>query len=234
MHITEAIILAGGEGTRLKNAVPDLPKCMAPVNARPFISFVIDYLLSQKIERFIFALGKGHQIITQYLNTQYATLDRHCVIENEPLGTGGAIRLACRETTADSVLVVNGDSLFKIDVSNLSILHKASAADCSIALKPMANTGRYGKVKMNAEGKIESFEEKKNTESGLVNGGVYILNVPEFLKLPFAGNFSFEKEFLESGNHRISGLVQDEYFIDIGTPEDFEKVQLELRHPTLP
>ena len=97
----EAIILAGGFGIRLHSVVPGLPKCMAPVAGQPFLKHVIRYLLSQAIEKFIFSLGYRHEVIQQYLDTQYAypghepaTVFRYAV-EPEPLGTGGAIRLAC-------------------------------------------------------------------------------------------------------------------------------------------
>ncbi|MFZ1311906.1 MAG: NTP transferase domain-containing protein, partial [Chitinophagaceae bacterium] len=89
--IKEAIILAGGLGTRLRESVPDLPKCMAPVAGRPFLFHVINYLRSQGVEKFIFSLGYKHELIEDYLSTQFPTLSYQCVIEEEPLGTGGAI-----------------------------------------------------------------------------------------------------------------------------------------------
>src|SRR6185295_19332572 len=97
--IKQAIILAGGFGTRLKDAVPDLPKCMAPVNGRPFLFYVINYLRSQGIERFIFSLGYKHEVIEEYLTDQFSTLNFQCSVEETPLGTGGAIKLACSKTT---------------------------------------------------------------------------------------------------------------------------------------
>jgi len=110
----EAIILAGGLGTRLRDAVPDLPKCMAPVAGRPFVSFVIDYLRMQGIERFIFSLGYKSGVIEEFLQKEYPTLDYTSVIEPEPLGTGGAIRLAIQKTVSRNIVVANGDTLFKI------------------------------------------------------------------------------------------------------------------------
>src|SRR6185295_17533011 len=95
MKIEEVIILAGGLGTRLRNTIPDLPKCMAPVAGRPFLFYVINYLRSEGIEKFIFSIGYKQEVIADYLNDHFATLDYTCVIEDEPLGTGGAIKLAC-------------------------------------------------------------------------------------------------------------------------------------------
>src|SRR3981081_785371 len=106
----EAIILAGGLGTRLKEAVADLPKCMAPVNNKPFISFVTDHLQRQGIEKFIFSLGYKSEAFTNYLSELFPSKNYQLVIEKEPLGTGGAIRLACSHAKEKNVVVVNGDS----------------------------------------------------------------------------------------------------------------------------
>ena len=110
--IKETIILAGGFGTRLREALPDLPKCMAPVNGRPFLYYVINYLRSQGIEKFIFSLGYKHEVIEAWLQTDFPTLDFQCLVEKEPLGTGGAILASCYKTSEQTVLVVNGDTLF--------------------------------------------------------------------------------------------------------------------------
>ena len=157
MKITEAIILAGGLGTRLRDAVPDLPKCMAPVAGRPFLFYVINYLRSQGIEKFIFSLGYKHEIIEEWLADQFATLDYQCVIEDEPLGTGGAILLACKKATEKNVLVANGDTLFKINAEQLVSLHLEKDADCTLSLKPMKDFDRYGVVELNETDAVKQF-----------------------------------------------------------------------------
>src|SRR5215510_8853889 len=119
MKIDEAIILAGGLGTRLRDTVPDLPKCMAPVAGRPFLFYAINYLRSQGLEKFIFSLGYKHEVIEDWLANQFATLDYQTIIEHEPLGTGGAIQAACRIAKGKTVIVANGDTLFKVDVQEL-------------------------------------------------------------------------------------------------------------------
>lgn len=131
MIITEAIILAGGLGTRLREAVPDVPKCMAPVNGKPFIGYVIDYLMQQGITHFIFALGYKAGAIEQYITTAYPGLQIKFSVEEDPLGTGGAIKLACTHTSQTSVLVANGDTLFKIDLIELGSFHTLSGASCT-------------------------------------------------------------------------------------------------------
>src|SRR5688572_27909966 len=118
-NVTEAIILAGGLGTRLRDTVPDLPKCMAPVAGRPFIFHVINYLRSQGIERFIFSLGYRHEIIEDYLNNNFSSLDHVVVIESSPLGTGGAIKLACEAATSKTLVLANGDTLYKVNLESM-------------------------------------------------------------------------------------------------------------------
>jgi D-glycero-alpha-D-manno-heptose 1-phosphate guanylyltransferase len=230
----EAIILAGGLGTRLRNAVPDLPKCMAPVAGRPFIAHVIDYLRMQGVQHFIFSLGYKSDVIESYLINHYPTLDYSVITENEPLGTGGAIHLAIQKARDKNVLIANGDTLFKADVKSLLSFHFAQEAECTLALKPMHHFDRYGVVETNENGRIISFKEKQFYENGLINGGIYILNKEKFLSHSFDQKFSFEKDYLEryytEGN--LFGSVQQGYFIDIGIPEDYNKAQTDLQqHP---
>jgi D-glycero-alpha-D-manno-heptose 1-phosphate guanylyltransferase len=231
MKITECIILAGGLGTRLRSAVPDLPKCMAPVNGKPFIGFVIDYLKSQGIEKFIFSLGYKSEIIIDFINTQYSILNSQFSIEEEPLGTGGAVKLSCSKVFGKNVLVTNGDTIFKIDVNNLAAFHFICGADCTLSLKPMKNFDRYGVVELKKDYSIQNFKEKNFYEEGLINGGLYALNIEKFWGENLPEKFSFEKDYLEKlyNQRRMYGVVQDEYFIDIGIPEDYKKAQLELK-----
>jgi D-glycero-alpha-D-manno-heptose 1-phosphate guanylyltransferase len=230
VHLSEAIILAGGLGTRLRSAVPELPKCMAPILAKPFIGYLLDYLIQQGIERFIFSLGYKHQVIEQYLDTQYGHLNRMYSVEEEPLGTGGAIRLAATHAKTENVLVVNGDTFFRCDIPSLAQFHHTHDADCSLCLKPMKAFDRYGVVAVDEDQRVTQFHEKQFYEQGLINGGVYALKVGSFLKQHLPAKFSFEKDYLESKQQdkRIYGMVQDAYFIDIGIPADFEKAQTEL------
>lgn len=231
----EVIILAGGLGTRLRTAVPDLPKCMAPVAGRPFLSHVIDYFRMQGIQQFIFSLGYKAEVITDYLKEFYPTLQYRCVIEDEPLGTGGAIQLACQAATAENVLVANGDTLFKINYKTLAAFHQQHHAECTIALKPMKNFERYGVVVLDKNESIESFQEKKFYAEGLINGGIYLINREKFIARSLPQKFSFEKDYLEmqAAKGNLFGCVQDSYFIDIGIPGDFQQAQSDLQKPKL-
>ncbi len=228
--IKTAIILAGGLGTRLRAVVPELPKAMAPVLAKPFIGYIMDYCTQQGVEKYIFALGYKHEVIEQYLHTQYEHCNLNFSIEQEPGGTGGAIRQACLMANDESVLVLNGDTLFKVSLEKLSSFHQASGAHCTLALKPMRDFDRYGAVEINSNGSVKSFMEKKFYHQGLINGGVYALNARLFLAEALPEKFSFEKDYLEAYYKTLAfyGFVQDEYFIDIGIPEDFERAQTEM------
>lgn len=235
--IKECIILAGGLGTRLRSVISELPKCMAPVGGKPFLSYVIAHLQNEGVEKFIFSVGYKSDVITEYLNSQTTNYKLQTPnfqiqysIESEPLGTGGAIKLACTKASQKNVLVVNGDTLFKININKLDAFHNMCGADCTVSLKPMQNFDRYGVVELNKDYSIKSFKEKQYYEAGLINGGVYLLHAEKFLKEDLPEKFSFEKDYLETfyDKRRMYGVVQDEYFIDIGIPEDYERAQTEL------
>lgn len=228
--IKEAIILAGGLGTRLLDAVPDVPKCMAPINGVPFIKYLIEHLQKQGIEKFIFALGHKSDVFEKFLEHDLPTVRYKLSVEDEPLGTGGAVKLACKKAGDKSVLVANGDTLFKIDRLKLVGFHELSGANCTLSLKCMKHFDRYGVVELDEDLSIKAFKEKQRYESGLINGGVYALHVEKFLDEKLPEKFSFEKDYLEAfyDKRRMFGVEQDEYFIDIGIPEDYEKAQRDL------
>ena len=259
MIIKEAIILAGGLGTRLRDAVPELPKCMAPVGGRPFIHYVTDYFRKSGIEHFIFALGYKSDYFDEFFAEAFPGAEasggadggsvsgfgsgdpgagsgapgRNAVsysvsLEQEPLGTGGAIRQACTLAKTGTVLILNGDTFFRIDLTALSAFHTEKDADCSLCLKPMRDFDRFGVVELDERQRVLDFREKQHYASGLINGGVYALNTRRFLDEGLPEKFSFEKDYLEKGDRSLYGIVQDNYFIDIGIPEDYRRVQEEI------
>ncbi len=231
MPVKECIILAGGLGTRLRSVVSDLPKCMAPVAGQPFLKHVIRYLLSQGIEKFIFSLGYKHEVIEDFLNYEFPTLNYQVSVEEDTLGTGGAIQLSCKRTTEKNVLVVNGDTLFKATIETAAAFHIENNAECTLMLKPMRSFDRYGAVDLDNDFTVKKFLEKQFFETGDINAGVYILNVESFLDKDLPEKFSFEKDYLEKfyPDRKIYGMIQDSYFIDIGIPEDFNRAQEELK-----
>ena len=228
--ITEAIVLAGGLGTRLKSVVANLPKSLAPVAGRPFLAYLLDHAKRQGIEKFVFALGYKTELIESFVRKYLPQETYSFSIETEPLGTGGAIYKACKKVSSADTIVLNADTFFGIQYPQLATLHEQRKASCSLGLKPMKDFERYGAVEMDEKNIIRGFTEKKYQSTGNINGGVYALNVGPFLQKSFPEVFSFEKDYLEKecqkGN--ILGFVSDTYFIDIGVPEDYNKAQTEL------
>jgi D-glycero-alpha-D-manno-heptose 1-phosphate guanylyltransferase len=225
--IKEAIILAGGLGTRLRSSVPDLPKCMAPVGGRPFIGWITDYFRRAGISNFVFALGYKSAAFEEFFRAYFPLGGYTVSLEAEPLGTGGAIRQACTMAREKTVLVLNGDTFFRIGLAALSAFHRERRADCTLCLKPMRDFDRFGVVEQDMDQRVIGFREKQAYHEGLINGGVYALDREGFLREDLPEVFSFEKDYLEKmlDDRRIYGLVQDDFFIDIGIPEDYQRVQ---------
>lgn len=223
----DVIILAGGLGTRLRSVVSDLPKCMAPVNGKPFLQILIERLQQQGRGRIILSTGYLSETVEAWVREQYPDPQLAICREETPLGTGGAIRAAIALSNATDVLVCNGDTLFDVDVARLFAYHRTMQADCTVALKPMREFDRYGRVELGEDGWVRAFREKEPCPDGLINGGVYVIRRQALLQLDLPEKFSFEATYL--AKHQIAGMVQDAYFIDIGVPEDFTRAQTELK-----
>ena len=232
--LKEAIILAGGFGTRLQAVVSDVPKPMAPINNEPFLNYVFDYLLHYKIEHVVLSTGYLADKISDYYKNEYRGIKISYTKEETPLGTGGGIRLAMTKCYTSDVLVLNGDSFFDVNITDHFNNHISKQADCSLALRKVFNASRYGTILLGIENAIETFKEKNNIEqTGLINGGVYILNRKLYLsKTNEAVPFSIEKDFYESriNELHIFGFEYDGYFIDIGIPEDYNKAQTDFKN----
>jgi D-glycero-alpha-D-manno-heptose 1-phosphate guanylyltransferase len=226
----ECIILAGGLGTRLQSVVQDVPKCMAPVNGKPFLHYLFDYAEQQGCSRVILSLGYKHEVVTEWLATQQRAFAIDYVIETEPLGTGGGIQLAMQKATEQHVIVLNGDTMFRVPLQLMMQFHLDKKAGTTIALKPMLNFDRYGLVNTDTDNRIIQFEEKKYQAEGLINGGVYIIHKDSLASKTLPGKFSFEKDYFEAFVQEgdMYGFVSDGYFIDIGIPSDYERAQKDL------
>lgn len=224
-----AIVLAGGFGTRLQKVVSELPKPMAPVAGKPFLQYVLDYLDRQGINQTVLAVGYLRETIIQYFGDAYNGITIKYSVEDEPLGTGGAIKQACDLVEEENVFVINGDTFFDVDLAELFQFHISKNAFLSVALKKMEKFDRYGTVELNHENKITGFREKKYLDEGLINGGIYCLNKKIFPS-SIPQKFSFETEILEKEiqSGKIFGLESKGYFIDIGIPEDYEKAQIDF------
>jgi D-glycero-alpha-D-manno-heptose 1-phosphate guanylyltransferase len=187
-------------------------------------------LAQQKIERIILSLGYRSEQVREYFEQTPQLAEIIYVMEPEPLGTGGAIKLALQQARSSQVLVTNGDSLSAVNLEQLANAHHLFHATATISLKHMKQFSRYGSVLLNENGRITSFREKLYCAEGLINTGVYALDRLRFNELAFPEKFSFEKDFLERycADGIVSGFVQDAYFIDIGIPEDYERANREL------
>lgn len=225
--VREAVILAGGLGTRLRSVIHELPKVMAPVNGKPFLHYLLVELEAQGVREITLAVGYLKESIMEWCAHRYPELTIRYAVEDAPLGTGGAIANALGQCTSEHVLLVNGDTYFRLDYAALDEFHHGNGAICSLALKPMRDFDRYGSVVVDDDLRITSFLEKTYRESGLINAGVYIINRQEFSSRDWPAVFSFEKNFLERevSTGELFGFVSDGYFIDIGIPSDYEKAQ---------
>ena len=172
-----------------------------------------------------------HEIIEEYIQSNHPQLKVKFSVENEPLGTGGAIKQALNLCEEENVMVVNGDTLFETNNYALWKQHIKNNSSCTLKLKPMQNFERYGAVTINESKIITAFSEKKYMEKGLINGGVYLINRNSFNQLNLPQKFSFEKDFLEKYLHTLTmiGVQDNGYFIDIGIPEDFKKANEEIK-----
>ena len=225
--IKTAIILAGGFGTRLQSVVSEVPKPMAPVAGHPFLEFLLAYAYHQGIQKAILSVGYKHELIEAHFKKEYRGMKIEYAIEEEPLGTGGAIWNALQFCAKETVLVMNGDSLLEVDIQALGRLKTEKSADMLLSLKPMQDFDRYGVVEVDEDLRILQFMEKTYRKTGLINGGVYCFDTEWAEKLPVSGRFSFEKDVLETfvGTHAFFGFISTGYFIDIGIPEDYQRAQ---------
>lgn len=228
----EAIILAGGAGTRLQGVVRDVPKPMADINGKPFICYLLDYLAAYDVKKILLSVGYRYEIIRDYFGSQYKDMDIRYVIEDKPLGTGGALKKALMVAEGEEFIVLNGDTFFNLNLGKMVSFHRAENSMLTIAVKPMHDFDRYGTVIIKDKRAV-SFEEKSFKHFGYINGGIYVIKktISEFFDYD-KNTFSFETDFLYKKINDIYPCVFicDDYFIDIGIPDDYKKAQKELSH----
>ena len=217
----EVIILAGGLGTRLRPAVSDIPKCLAPVAGVPFLEYLLEWLQNAGATRIIFSIGYLGEQVKEQVNSKERPFEAVWACEDTPLGTGGAIRAALSMAREECIYVVNGDTFFPVSLADMPL-----AAPITLALKPMKDFDRYGAVDVSG-GKVTAFREKQFCKEGLINGGVYALRKSLLDLQAFPEKFSFEKEILEPYAEKglVDACICDSFFIDIGIPEDYALAQ---------
>lgn len=224
----EAIVLAGGFGTRLQPVVSDVPKPMAPMDEdeTPFLAYLLRELASQGVTRIILSVGYLGELIQEYFGTRFAGMKIDYVKETFPLGTGGAVKAALSVCRSQHVFVVNGDTFFAVDLPSMLAAHYSSKADFTLAACEMSNFDRYGTLDLAVDGRILAFREKTFCQQGYINGGVYCLSASILSKLP-EERFSLEKDVMEKwvAEWRMYAFISQGYFVDIGIPTDYEKAR---------
>ncbi|HEY1647415.1 MAG TPA: nucleotidyltransferase family protein [Terracidiphilus sp.] len=229
----EAIVLAGGLGTRIAAKLSGVPKPMAPIAGRPFLEILLNQLHRAGCTRVILSVGHLHSVIQNHFGNHFGNgvggMRVDYVIESAPLGTGGAIRTALREVTQRSALVLNGDTFLDADYAAMMRFHETQAAGLTIAITPCADIARYGGV-MAAEGRIRGFQEKGHSGAGWINAGAYAIDKALQWPAHLKEKFSFETDFLAPEIARLAPAAYEVngFFLDIGVPEDLDRAQTEL------
>ena len=230
----KAVILVGGEGTRLRPLTCNIPKAMVPVLNRPFLEHMIDHLKGHGIDDIILALSYlPHQIQSYFGDGDSFGIRLTYVVESSPLGTAGAVKNV-EQHLNETFLVFNGDIFTDIDLGAMIRLHRQRGAKVTIALTPVEDPTRYGVVEANAEGRVQRFIEKPSREEApcnTVNAGAYILEPDALSHIPPGLSFSFERElfpYLLDIGDPVYGYPSDAYWIDIGTLEEYQTLHQDL------
>lgn len=224
----EAIILAGGFGTRLRQVVPDLPKPMAPVEGRPFLEILLTFLSRKGFQRVVLSLGYMADKVASHFGAHFAGMELIYVIEKTPLGTGGAVRLSLTKCKSDHVFVFNGDTFLDLEVAKVEEHWKVHNKPIIVSRK-IQDTARYGRLE-NLGGRVIGFSEKGIVGPGFINAGCYVLPTDILDDFVLGKPFSLEEDFLAKTveTYRFDLFITKGHFIDIGVPEDYVRAQKEL------
>ena len=228
--VDEAIVLAGGLGTRLRSVVADLPKPLAPVCGRPFVAYLLDLLAGQGMRRAVLATGYLGEQVEAVLGAFWQGMELVYSREPEPLGTGGAIVLALRHIHGAACFVLNGDTYLRLDYAAFDTQTCRHGAALGIALAETADVSRYGAVETR-NGCVHAFAEKGHHGPGYINAGVYLMQRELLDAFPLGSHFSFETDVMQPmvGRQIIAAFTNTRGFIDIGVPEDYARAQHMLR-----
>lgn len=227
----EAIVLAGGFGTRLSHVLVDLPKPLAPVNGRPFIAYLLDALAGNGVRHAVLATGYLAEKIESALGSDWQGMRLSYSVEDVPLGTGGAVRRAAAATSGGPLVVLNGDTYLEFDANAFAGAMRAAGADLGVALARVPDVARYGAVTV-SDGRVVTFGEKIGQGPGQINAGVYYFSPAAVRALPARESFSMETEVLQpaAAAGRLHAYDDTDGFIDIGIPEDYARAQDLARH----
>lgn len=223
----DALVLAGGLGTRLRAAAPDHPKVLAPVAGRPFVTWLLEYLSVQGLRRAVLCTGHAADDVERAVGPRVADLSVRFSREHDPLGTGGALRAALALTTSDPVLVLNGDSLLMADLPDFVVFHDSHAgASASLALAEVPDTADSGRVELDAAGRVASFAEKRRSGPGLVSAGVYLVARSCLSAIPAGRAISLEGEVMPDWIRAgVWGWRSGGKLLDVGTPASYRRAE---------
>lgn len=221
----EAVVLAGGVGRRLRRAVPDLPKPLAPIGGRPFLEVLLTALSAKGFRRVILSLGYMAEKVVAHFGCRFAGMELIHEIEPAPLGTGGAVRRALTRCREDQVFVFNGDTFLDLDTAGVEALWRRKRAPVIVA-REVADAARYGRLEVR-NGRVACFSEKTSPGYGLVNAGCYLFPTDLFDGFSSDQAFSLEVDFLPGAvaGREFSVFISKGRFIDIGTPEEYARAE---------
>lgn len=228
----QAILLAGGLGTRLRAVVSDRPKPMALIGDKPFMEYVVHELSLHGITNIIFAVGyKGSMVEEYFKDGSGFGVSVSYAYEEELLGTAGAIKNAGQYVTDDQFFVLNADTFYQMDYGRLAKVMEEGSLDMALVLREVSDISRYGAAVLE-NGRLTGFNEKSEEKRpGTINGGVYLMKRKLLSRIP-AGKVSLEQEMIPEwmkAGAALGGIVNDGYFIDIGVPEDYYKFQSDVQ-----
>jgi D-glycero-alpha-D-manno-heptose 1-phosphate guanylyltransferase len=225
--IEEAIVLAGGFGTRLRGIVDDVPKPLAPVAGRPFLAWLLDALAGQGLRRAVLATGYMGDQVEAAMGTAWRGMALAYSREQAPLGTGGAITLASQRIDGDAFFVLNGDTWLTLDYAAFDKATQESGARLGMALAAVPDVSRYGAVRVE-DGRVTGFAEKGHRGPGHINAGVYCMQRSLLDGCPAAQAFSFENRVLAPfvARENVAAYAGTGDFIDIGVPNDYRRAQI--------
>lgn len=232
----DALVLCGGLGTRLRPLVSGRPKPLADVGGRPFLTILLGSLTRQGVRRFVLCAGFLADAIEALRSQLGDGGEVEISREPSPLGTGGAVFHAMERVRSDPFLVLNGDSICRVDLAAMLHFHRAQRARLTIAVCPAPDVGGvggrldYGRVRLGPDDSIASFDEKASDARGLVNAGVYLIDPVFFERRAPRGAFSLERDLFPScGPGEAFGFRLADSVIDIGTPERYLEAEHALR-----
>ena len=225
----EAIVLAGGFGTRLRKVVPDLPKPMAPIGGRPFLEILLTSLANKGFNHVVLSVGYMATTIADHFGDGFAGLELVYVTEEEPLGTGGAVRAALDHCVSDHAFILNGDTFLDFEADRIEALWQSHRNPIIVGCQ-VHDTDRYGRLIIE-QGRVVGFMEKGTSGPGVINAGCYVFGRHLLDQFSAGSVFSLEKDFLERSTKalELECFLTSGQFIDIGVPEDYELAQNILR-----